>query len=205
MRSGTAGKSAEPGNIVRTDIALSAKMHRLTGRLSAPQVNRRELDVNRGLKFFLWLRALMLLASLGALCGSLLMYWEGAKFLAEAAGFVHPEMSVGLHMPTALVLEAMDSFLFAVVLTIFAYGIATGFVFHLSVEQKSTLPDWMMVNGINELKHTLAEVVLIILIVTFTKQVVAAEPPLNWSYLILPIAILLLAGALWLLRTHKGH
>jgi len=161
--------------------------------------------VNRGLKLFIWLRALMLLASLGALCGSLLMYWEGAKFLAEASGLIHPEMSVGVHMPTALVLEAMDAFLFAVVLTIFAYGIAVGFVIHLTPEQKQPLPDWMKVDGINELKHTLAEVVLIILIVTFTKQVVAADPPLNWSYLILPIAVLMLAGALWLLRHGKGH
>jgi uncharacterized membrane protein YqhA len=145
----------------------------------------------------------MLLASIGALCGSLLMYWEGAKFLAEATGFIHPEMTMSMHMPTALVLEAMDSFLFAVVLTIFAYGIATGFVFHLTAEQKSTLPDWMKIDGINELKHTLAEVVLIILIVTFTKQVVAADPPLSWTYLILPLAVLMLAGALWLLRRGK--
>ncbi len=161
--------------------------------------------MNNGLRLLLWLRALMLLASLGAFGGSLILYWEGAKFLAEAAGFVHPEMSAGVHLPTALVLEAMDSFLFAVVLTIFAYGIIFGFVFHLTAEQQSPLPDWMKISGINELKHTLAEVVLVILIVTFTKQVVAADPPLNWSYLILPIAVLMLAGALWLLRSGKSH
>jgi uncharacterized membrane protein YqhA len=158
-----------------------------------------------GLKIFLWLRALMLLASLGAMAGSLIMYWEGAKFLAEAAGLIHPEMSMTVHMPTALVLEAMDSFLFAVVLTIFAYGIAVGFVIHLTPQQQEPLPDWMKVSGINELKHTLAEVVLIILIVTFTKQVVAADPPLSWSFLILPVSVLLFAGALWLLRGGRGH
>lgn len=147
----------------------------------------------------------MLLASIGALCGSLLMYFEGGKFLAEAAGLIHPEISDGIHKPTVLVLEAMDAFLFAIVLTIFAYGIAVGFVIHLTPEQKEPLPDWMKVDGISELKHTLAEVVLIILIVTFTKQVVAIEPPLDWSYLILPIAVLMLAGALWLLRQGKEH
>jgi uncharacterized membrane protein YqhA len=152
---------------------------------------------------FLSLRALMLFASIGALAGSLIMYWEGAKFLGEAAGLIHPEMSMTIHQPTALVLEAMDSFLFAVVLTIFAYGIAFGFVIHLSPKQLEPLPDWMKVSGINELKHTLAEVVLVILIVTFTKQVVAVDPPLGWTYLILPVAVLMLAAALWLLRAGK--
>jgi len=158
-----------------------------------------------GLKIFLWLRALMLLASIGALAGSLVMYWEGAKFLAEAVGIVHPEVAAGVHLPAVLVLEAMDAFLFAVVLTIFAYGIAVGFVIHLSPQEKEPLPDWMKVDGISELKHTLAEVVLIILIVTFTKQVVAADPPLGWADLVLPAAILLIAAALWLLRAGKGH
>lgn len=155
------------------------------------------------LKIFLSLRALMLLASLGALAGSLVMYWKGGLYLAEAAGFIHPEVKEGVHLPAVLVLEAMDSFLFAVVLTIFAYGIAVGFVIHLSPDEKEDLPDWMKVEGISELKHTLAEVVLIILIVTFTKQIVAVDPPLDWSYLVLPAAVFLLAGALWLLRAGK--
>ncbi len=161
--------------------------------------------MHRLLKIFLSLRALMLLASLGALAGSLVMYWEGAKFIAEAGGFVHADIASGVHLPAVLVLEAMDAFLFAVVLTIFAYGIVVGFVFHLNPDMLEALPDWMKVSGISELKHTLAEVVLIILIVTFTKQVVAADPPLDCSYLILPGAIFLLAAALWLLRAGKAH
>ena len=133
------------------------------------------------------------------------MYWVGAKYMLEAAGIIHPEVSAGVHIPAVLVLEAMDAFLFAVVLTIFAYGIAVGFVFHLSAKLLEPLPEWMKVSGIGELKHTLAEVVLIILIVTFTKQVVAENPPLEWSFLILPISVLLFAGALWLLRSGKEH
>ena len=104
-------------------------------------------------KAFLSLRAFMLIASVGALAGSLVMYWIGAKYMLEAAGIVHPEVTTGVHVPVVLVLEAMDAFLFAVVLTIFAYGIAVGFVFHLSPEVLEPLPDWMKVSGIGELKH----------------------------------------------------
>ena len=67
------------------------------------------------------------------------------------------------------------------------------------------LPDWMKVSGIGKLKHTLAEVVLIILIVIFARDVVEAEQKLDWNQLILPIAVVLFAAALWLLRAGKPH
>ncbi|MDR3376595.1 MAG: YqhA family protein [Ancalomicrobiaceae bacterium] len=161
--------------------------------------------MSRILQLFLNLRALMLIASFGALAGSGVMYWIGAKYLLEAVGIVHPELAGGAHLPAVLVLEAMDAFLFAIVLTIFAYGIAVGFVLRLEEATIEQLPDWMKVTGIGQLKHTLAEVVLIILIVTFTKDVVEAEQKLDWNQLILPIAVVLFAGALWLLRAGKPH
>ena len=159
--------------------------------------------VTRLLNGFLALRALMLLASVGALAGSLVMYWAGANFVLAAVGLTHPEGGDTSHLPAVLVLEAMDAFLFAVVLTIFAYGIAVGFVFRLREEQMDLLPDWMKVSGIGELKHTLAEVVLVIMIVTFAKDVVEADQKLEWTVLILPISVFLLAGALWLLKAAK--
>lgn len=160
--------------------------------------------MSRILVLFLKLRALMLIASFGALIGSGVMYWIGAKYLLEAVGILHPETGDGPHLPAVMVLEAMDAFLFAIVLTIFAYGIAVGFVMRLDDKTAEQLPDWMKVSGIGELKHTLAEVVLIILIVTFAKDVVE-DQKLDWSQLMLPIAVVLFAAALWLLRASKPH
>ena len=161
------------------------------------------VQINRFLRVFFGLRWLMVLASLGSIAGSFLMYWVGARFLLEAGGFIKPEIHEGAHLPAVLVLEAVDAFLVAMVLTIFSYGITIGFVLRLKPAVLDTLPEWMKVSGIGELKHTLSEVVLVVLIVTFTKEVLEAEKALDWSYLILPVAVLLLAAALWLLKAAK--
>jgi len=93
------------------------------------------------------------------------------------------------------VLEAVDSFLFGIVLVIFAYGIAIGFVFALPKEYGERLPTWMKVGGVGQLKATLAEVVIVVLIVIFARIIVEANGQLQWSMLVLPAPILLIAVA----------
>eukprot|EP01037_Dinobryon_pediforme_P021542 gene21542-22434_t len=89
----------------------------------------------RLLNGFLALRALMLLASVGALAGSIVMYWVGANFVLAAVGLTHPEGGDTSHLPAVLVLGRRDGFRFAAVLTIFAYGIAVAFVSRMREEQ----------------------------------------------------------------------
>jgi len=89
------------------------------------------------------------------------------------------------------VLEAVDSFLFGIVLVIFAYGIAIGFVFALPKEYGERLPTWMKVGGV----ATLAEVVIVVLIAIFARIIVEANGQLQWSMLVLPASILLIAVA----------
>ena len=73
------------------------------------------------------------------------------------------------------VLEAVDAFLFGIVLVIFAYGIAIGFVFTLPEGYGKRLPDLDEVAGVGQLKETLTEVVIVVLIVIFARIVVEAE------------------------------
>ncbi len=91
------------------------------------------------------------------------------------------------------VLEAVDAFLFGIVLVIFAYGIAIGFVFTLPEDYGRRLPNWMKVEGVGQLKATLAEVVIVVLIVIFARVVVEANGHFEWSMLVLPVSILLIA------------
>ena len=93
------------------------------------------------------------------------------------------------------VLEAVDAFLFGIVLVIFAYGIAIGFVFTLPEGYGKRLPNWMKVDGVGQLKATLAEVVIVVLIVIFARIIVEANRHLEWSMLVLPASILLIATA----------
>lgn len=137
----------------------------------------------------------MLIGSAGAMIGSLLMFLQGAFHLNDAW---HKLMSgtEAEKQVTVPVLEAVDAFLFGIVLVIFAYGIAIGFVFTLPEGYGRSLPNWMKVEGVGQLKATLAEVVIVVLIVIFARVVVEANGVFQWSMLVLPFSIFLIAVAL---------
>ena len=151
---------------------------------------------HRLLTLFLSLRAIMLIGSAGALVGSLLMFLQGGFFLHEAWHTIMTEGDAVQKQVTVPVLEAVDSFLFGIVLVIFAYGIAIGFVFTLPEGYGERLPIWMKVGGVGQLKATLAEVVIVVLIVIFARVVVEAQGKFEWSMLVLPASILMISVAL---------
>ena len=83
---------------------------------------------------------------------------------------------------------ATDEFLFALVLLIFAYAIAFGFVIDLAPEDRERLPAWMRISSISELKHTLIEVILVYLVVDFATDTAEKSGPHHheWGALVLP-------------------
>jgi uncharacterized membrane protein YqhA len=135
----------------------------------------------------------MLIGSAGAIVGSLLMFLQGGFYLHEAWHTIMAGGGAAERQVTVPVLEAVDAFLFGIVLVIFAYGIAIGFVFTLPQGYGARLPIWMKVGGVGQLKATLAEVVIVVLIVIFARIVVEA---LQWSMLVLPASILMISVAL---------
>jgi uncharacterized membrane protein YqhA len=144
------------------------------------------------LGFLLGLRPIMLIGSAGAMVGALLMFLQGSSFLYHAWHDFFTGQQV-----VVPVLEAVDAFLFGIVLVIFAYGIAIGFVFSLPEGYGRRLPNWMKVEGVGQLKATLAEVVIVVL--SFARVVVGTvelEKPFDWQLLVLPGSILLIATAL---------
>jgi uncharacterized membrane protein YqhA len=160
------------------------------------------------LPFALSLRFFMLIAVAGASIGAALLFWEGGSELTVAV--VHVFASDNAEKAViAAVMESTDKFLFGVVLVIFAYSIAFGFVFELAPAVRDTLPDWMRVNGIDQLKHTFFRVILVYLAVDFATDIAESENHSNWQTLVMPASIFLLAGALRLLTDGhtdaKGH
>ncbi len=152
----------------------------------------------RGLvNFLLGLRAIMLIGSLGAVVGSFVIFLEGRLYLYEVWHVLLQPGDIGGKQLTAPELEAVDSsFLFGIVLVIFAYGIAIGFVFNPPEDLGQKLPVWINVAGVGQLKETLTEVVVVVLIVIFARIVVEAEGQFNFSMLVLPVSILFIAAAL---------
>jgi uncharacterized membrane protein YqhA len=146
------------------------------------------------LRFAISLRFIMLIASVGTAIGALVMFGEGAGHIVKGA-----QMVIGREDPrmaTALVMSGTDSFLFGIVLLIFTYSIAFGFVFDLPPDIRRTVPSWMRIEGVQELKNTLLSVILVYMVVDFATDWAAAEDPLPWSAVLTkPVAIVLIALA----------
>lgn len=138
-------------------------------------------------------RWIMLLASVGAGIGALLMFVEGGSKMLAGIRSVAADHDSSLI--TAAVMGATDAFLFGIVLVIFAYSVAFGFVFDLSPEIRDRLPPWMRAKGVAELKNTLVGAILVYLAVDVTTDFsqISAEPA--WQVLIKPASILLIAAA----------
>ena len=155
------------------------------------------------LRAALSLRYLMLLAALGALLGAFLMFYEAFEKLA--GGFRALVGTDGSNEKSVIsaVMGATDASLFGVVLVFFAYAITFGLVVELDVKSRERLPEWMRIESVADLKHSLVEVILVYLVVDFATDVADATTHQTWESLVMPTSILLVAGALRLMSRAK--
>ena len=156
------------------------------------------------------LRFVALVAVFSVFMGSFAMFYIGAykAFFAikplvtnVPPPDIEPTMKLTDFVVTEL-LHSLDSFLFALVLLYTAYGI-----FNLVISRteilKEGVPASLVPTSIDELKQTLAVVIIIILFVLFLELGWSSLDELTnktWELLVYPIAIALLAMALWLLK-----
>lgn len=134
----------------------------------------------------------MLIASVGAAVGAILLLWEGAAEVFHAALALAEGAERKLII--ASIMHGTDAFLFAIVLVIFAYAITFGFVFDRTLPGWGRLPDWMRINSVSELKSTLVEVILLYLLVDFATDLPQIQT-LSWQILVKPLSILAIALA----------
>lgn len=175
------------------------------------------MKINRVEKFFFTATRLFTLVAVAAsLGGALLMFYLGAEntFNAFAHQFTTSSKPVeGLPDDEATVISlmvALDNFLIGVVLLFFGYGVYGLFVRPDFNSRDLGLPEWLHVDQIGQLKQTLAEVIVVVLFVLFlrvalqTFQSGAGAITLAGigRFLMLPLAIVLLAAALRLVELH---
>jgi uncharacterized membrane protein YqhA len=153
---------------------------------------------NAMLKVAFSLRLALLIASFGAVLGAGVIFWLGFYKLMHSVQEAFGPETVNTKTVAAGVMGATDAFLFGVVLIIFASTITFGFALDLPERLATHLPAWMKVKDISELKETLVQIILIYLIVDFATDIAESETPLSWPALVKPLAILLIAGSLWL-------
>jgi len=158
-------------------------------------------------KFFIF-RYLALISVISSLLGSALMFFIGAfKTYAAFNAFFQGgsvfqverfhEHETSSRVAIATLIAAVDAYLFALVLLIFAYGIYHLFIYNQEQHPIFHLPQWARITNFSELKTILAEVIIVILFVEFLESVINVKTEwLPWEGLVVPFAIVLLAGAL---------
>jgi uncharacterized membrane protein YqhA len=135
----------------------------------------------------------MLIASIGSAIGALLLFLEGGLDILDATlAFASGQGSTDV---ITSVMHGIDAFLFGVVLVIFAYAITFGFVFDPSLPGWDSLPAWMRITSLSELKNTLVEVILLYLLVDFATDWPEYDHEMTWQFLVKPAAILAIASA----------
>ena len=164
---------------------------------------------------FFSLRYISIIAVISSFIGAVLLFVLGALKIAGALGVMlfggdPVRLMIEAHGAEAatsgvviLVINAVDSFLFALILLIFSYGIYTLFI-NSDFAQSDTYPRWIRIRSIGQLKLYLTQVVITILFVQFLEIVIVnGEHLLDWSAIVLPAGILCLAGAIYLMQA--GH
>jgi len=94
-----------------------------------------------------------------------------------------------------MMVGVLDSLLFGLVLIIFSYGI---YILYIHDHESGTeLPNWLKIKDVEQLKKTLAQVIVIILFVKFLEITIETlarhNGVLQWEHLVLPLSIFLLS------------
>ncbi len=153
-----------------------------------------------------WIRMISIIAVVASGFGSLLMFVIGAvKVFRAYVTYLGPDLltkqapNESANLAIALVVQAIDAFLIALVLLIFGKGIYSLFVHELDDDQPK-VKGWLGIQSISHLKAILAELVIIILMVKFLESALRTFGGYQWEMLILPLGVLMLAGAVRLLE-----
>jgi len=104
--------------------------------------------------------------------------------------------------PGVFIAESLDSFLMALFFLIFAMGISKLFLPNKVLIKEYELP-WLKVDNFSELKFILWEVMLTTMFVFFATEAIIKAEHLDWTMLILPASIFMLAFAYKFLK--HGH
>lgn len=125
---------------------------------------------------------LILLAVFSSLLASFAVFvWGAFKTVTTIIGLV---TSLGKDPLVAIAfIELMDTFLIATALFIFAVGLYELFI------KDITLPQWLVIHDLHDLKAKLGSVIVLVMAVTFLKHLVEWKDPQGTLYFALGVAI----------------
>jgi uncharacterized membrane protein YqhA len=111
----------------------------------------------------------------------------------------------GERSPGVQLARSVDAFLLAMVFFVFSIGVLALFLAQQSGSSLDSVPEWMRVRNLSELKFLIWEAILAALVVASVEGFVASGHSVTWEALILPLGILILALGLFLARRAQAH
>lgn len=153
-------------------------------------------------------RYTILVAIFAALIGQLLMMYIGAVKVFDAVKLYllkedisnYPAHISHADISTALLTHSLDAFLIAVVLMYFAFSLYHLFLSEDVDTSSKLFPGKIAPKNIGDLKKTLTEVIIVIMFILFLQEIWIELADLNWTVLVLPISIALLAVSMKLVE-----
>ena len=156
-------------------------------------------------------RLLSVVAVAFSAAGAVLMFAVGSVTTVQAIGVYlgsrdEEAFSSGAALEATVdIVSSLDQFLLGLVLLTFAYGVYGLFVVADAeswegIRARFRPPDWLEVKSVTDLKVNLLKVTAVLLAVLFLKGVLSGPADLEWPDLVVPMAVILLAATIWLIR-----
>lgn len=147
------------------------------------------------------------LAVVIALCGALhSIAFIGIGVIRGYQGYrliFHGPPWNGEEAPGIYIAKSIDAFLLALVFFVFSIGVLELFASQGESEGLGQVPAWMRVKSLSDLKFLIWEAILAALVVASVESLVVSGHEIQWTALIVPIALLVLAAGLFLAK--KAH
>lgn len=159
-------------------------------------------------KILLWSRTFVLLPIIFGMIGAIILFVVATidiiVMIAKlwSAWFKHTPMENIHALIVGEIIGAVDLYLIAIVLVIFSFGLYELFISEVSDEDKN-IPAILAVHSLDELKDKLAKVIVMVLVVSYFRQVfyIDYSGPLEMMYF--AISITALSIGVYLLHKDK--
>jgi len=147
-------------------------------------------------------RIVIALAALGMIASAIILLGEAGDNIVAAAraAIAHDHSQSAI----SLIMKAIDECLFSIILVLLGAKVFATFVVTGDLLHSPNLPRWIQPSDIGELKTTFCQAILVYLVVDFATDMATVDSKLEPGFLVLPMAILIIAAALKLMPHDTG-
>jgi len=154
-------------------------------------------------------RFIVILAVVFGLVGAIILFIVASYDIASIAGyayhglFAHPHPDKFHENIVAVIIGAVDLYLIAVVMFIFAFGIYELFISHIDEAEGHT--QILAISSLDQLKDKIAKVIVMVLVVNFFQRVLHTQFSTPKEMMFFAFSITALAAGLYLLGKVGKH